>query len=537
MLLGVGFLAASAAAQVQSERFTGTTFFGGYGRGLANVGDVDGDGGDDFLVSEPKANLSGGRTSAGRVELVSGATNLVIRTHDGLVRHDELGGAVVGLGDVDFDGVPDYAIAAPAKDIALVQQAGQVSAFSGATGIRLWTVNGANQQERFGAEMVAISDMDGDGRPDLLVRSIETTVVTGAGVKLMVLNTLGLQANSIGRAGDLDGDGLDEILVGVSTYSGTFPGEGLVLVFSGATGQQINRFTGNRTDAGIGWRELGIDDVDGDGVREILVSGTLQTGGPGTYDGIIEVRSGATLAPLATLLGGSGDFLGMSLAAVGDWNRDGITDWIAGVSGGGVYGSARIHSGATSTLLHEIVGEHQQPHEHAHAFGEPVAGGDWNGDGIGDVAIGATAWHDADFQYEGAAYTYLGCPAFSQSYGAGWPGTLGTPGLSASNDPVVGQAITITATNSLGATTPGILLVGLDDASLVLPSGATVLVDQPMILPVSIPATGLNVAGTLPDDPAFYFLDLFLQTVELDPGAVGGLSMTQGLQLRCGFDL
>ena len=53
----------------------------------------------------------------------------------------------------------------------------------------------------------------------------------------------------------------------------------------------------------------------------------------------------------------------------------------------------------------------------------------------------------------------------------------------------------------------------------------------------TVPAAGWSDLSTVPNDPAFCFLDLYLQLIELDPGAVGHLSFTNGLQLRVGFDL
>ena len=536
VLLGIGLLTTAAQAQFESAKFTGSTLRGEYGRAVANAGDVNGDGIDDYLISAP----SEGTFAEGQVQVVSGATASVIRTHIGGAANDQFGQAVSGLGDIDLDGVPDYAIGIPFKNVGL-QDTGRVTAFSGASGQRLWNVDGTRRYEGFGEQVVGLDDSDGDGRTELLVLSEslgEATVVSGLGVKLRVLNTLGHPITSIGRAGDLDGDGIDEVLVGSHRYSGTYSREGLVLVFSGATGAQINSFTGNQDDVAIGWRTLGINDVDGDGVRDLLVSGRIHVGLPVTSDGQVEVRSGATLAVISTFFGTREQFLGESLAVAGDWNLDGVADWIIGAPNGGYFGTLQVRSGADSSLLREIAGEwHDGIDVHSHGFGEAVAGGDWNGDGIGDVVAGASDWHDADFEYEGAVFVYLGCPAFSQAYGTGWPGTLGTPAIAATGPPIVGQAITITASNSLGATTSGALLVGLDDDQFVLPSGATVLVDDPLIVPVSIPATGFSETKTLPDDPAFYFLDLFLQVVEFDAGAIGGISLTQGLQLRCGFDL
>lgn len=152
--------------------------------------------------------------------------------------------------------------------------------------------------------------------------------------------------------------------------------------------------------------------------------------------------------------------------------------------------------------------------------------------------MGAYRWHGFPITgYYGAARVYLGCPAERTSYGAGFAGTLGVPTLAASDDPALGATFTLTADNSLGAATMGVLLVGDAAVSIVQRSGATLLVDWIAVLPIAIPATGFADPVTIPADPALCFLDLFLQIVELDGGAVGGLSWTQGVELSVGFDV
>jgi hypothetical protein len=70
-----------------------------------------------------------------------------------------------------------------------------------------------------------------------------------------------------------------------------------------------------------------------------------------------------------------------------------------------------------------------------------------------------------------------------------------------------------------------------------LPSGATLLVAPLLSVSITVPAGGLLLPGAVPDDPGLCFTKLFVQVIELDPGAVGNRSFSAGLELSLGFDL
>jgi hypothetical protein len=127
------------------------------------------------------------------------------------------------------------------------------------------------------------------------------------------------------------------------------------------------------------------------------------------------------------------------------------------------------------------------------------------------------------------------CVAIASSYGAGWPGTLGTPTLVAGGDPVLGASLTVTISNSLGANTPGLVLIGVAQAELVTGKGGTLLVAPLLFVPLLIHAAGEGLSGTLPSDPALCGVAVDLQALELDAGASKGMSFTAGLKLLLGF--
>ena len=101
----------------------------------------------------------------------------------------------------------------------------------------------------------------------------------------------------------------------------------------------------------------------------------------------------------------------------------------------------------------------------------------------------------------------------------GWPGTQGVPSFAASNNPVLGTTIALNIENSLGAVTTGCLLMGFEETKIPTNLGGTLLVDFFSFIFMSLPASNLDIYGTVPNDPGLCGVELFLQTLEMDPGA------------------
>ena len=121
------------------------------------------------------------------------------------------------------------------------------------------------------------------------------------------------------------------------------------------------------------------------------------------------------------------------------------------------------------------------------------------------------------------------------NYGAGFPGTLGIPSLTASANPVFGSSFTVDAGNSLGAATSALLLIGLQRASITTGAGGTILVDLLLATPLALPAGGLSLPASFAHDPALCGIKVDLQAIELDAGAAKNLSFTAGLELVPGI--
>jgi hypothetical protein len=139
---------------------------------------------------------------------------------------------------------------------------------------------------------------------------------------------------------------------------------------------------------------------------------------------------------------------------------------------------------------------------------------------------GGIAWDDFRFCFASSAGW--------SNYGAGFPGTLGVPALTAESNPILGSSVTLDLGNSLGATTPGLLMTGLQQAVIPTTKGGDLLLVPLIFLPLAVDTAGTTLSGSVPDDPTLCGVSACAQAIEIDAGAAKGLSFTAGLQLTLG---
>lgn len=532
--------APESLAQVVGWKVSGTQLDSGFGGPLANVGDVDGDGIDDLLIGEPYYDTSSTSFDQGRAHVYSGATGTFIRGYTGGQQDYLLGRALAGVGDVDADGVPDYAIGIPGYSVAGSKYGhdGLARIHSGRTGAVITSLPGPPTSGGLGYSLSRVGDLDGDGRCELIVGTgsgEEAFVIDGGGQVLYHLtnapNTWTRFGAEVSGCGDVDHDGIDDFMLSERDYdvSAALVDAGRVWVYSGATGTALYSLTGTNAGDHLGDMLCGVGDVDGDGTVDLLCGGLSSF----TYGfaGVLRVVRGTDGTTIRETYGDAGwDLFGLSAVDVGDLNGDGFADYGAQKAALGKGGTLRIFSGYDGATLFDYV----PPADGRtyFAFGAPTATGNFDGDGILDLVTGDATAQGSGY---GVSILYRGCPASWESYGAGWTGSLGVPGLVALEDPGVGQTLDVQLDNSLGADTFALLLLGFANANVPTGAGGTLLVSPALIAPMSVPQSGLTLSAAIPDDPALGFLDVYLQFLEADSGASKGISFTPGLRLRFGF--
>jgi hypothetical protein len=425
---------------------------------------------------------------------------------------DYAGASVSGAGDVNGDGIDDVIVGAYRASPAGLFDAGESYVVFGSTqgfpavlplanlfpagggdGSRGFVIAGSERNDRAGFPVSAAGDVNGDGVDDLvvgasnsLVDAGESYVIFGSAQDFPAVFRLtslfaagggdgsrgfvisGIDRDqlgiSVGAAGDVNGDGIDDLVVGANdarmdvgaTYIVFGSTQGFPPVFrvanlfpaQGGDGSQGFVLVGVEEDDHSGRSASAAGDVNGDGVDDLIIGAYYASSGGVRDAGESYVVFGSTqgfppVFPLATLFpaaGGDGSrgfvlpgtdgrgFVGWSVSAAGDINHDGIDDVIIGgvlndvgedydagesfVVFGSIQGfpavlplaglfSAGGGDGSDGFVLSGIDNEDQ-------SGGSVSAAGDVNGDGIDDLIVGAMYAAPLGMDAAGESYVVFG---------------------------------------------------------------------------------------------------------------------------------
>ena len=463
------------------------------GQSVSNAGDVNGDGIDDLIIGANEADPNGNRS--GQSYIIFGSLNGFSSNFDlsslsgingftinGINAGDNLGSSVSSAGDINGDGLDDLIIGARFADpngdasgksyVVLGSRTPFNSIFDlqSLNGNNGFSINGISTGDRSGSAVSNVGDVNGDGIDDLIigaytaspdgnVRAGESYVVFGSstfsntlelsslngnnGFKIDGVNESDTSGYSISGAGDINGDGINDFIIGArdAATNGIRSGESYVVF--GSTNPFSSTLELSSLNGSNGFKIIGINefdrsggsvssagDVNGDGIDDLII-GAQFADSNGVVSGESYVVFGSTNPFSSTLelsnLNGSngfaiigieaGDSVGSSVSNAGDVNGDGIDDLIIGAqsadANGFLSGESYVIFGSNTQFssrldLSDLNGSDGFVIKGIDAGdrsgGAVSSAGDINGDGIDDLTIGALGAED----YSGESYVIFG---------------------------------------------------------------------------------------------------------------------------------
>ena len=258
-----------------AARDSGETF----GRDLQDVGDIDGDGHDDLIIGAP-----GNSEGRGRAYVVSGRDGSTMYELSGERAGDGFGSAVAG--SLLDDGTMVLVVGAPNAGPAGGGRT-YVWVTDSPNGEPTFVIEGDETSSQLGGMFVSVvGDIDADGHPDVYASdwsnnangSATGRVYVHSGASGAPLHVLTGEAAGDGfgigpaDAGDVDGDGHDDLVIGAWQEASAAAAGGKVYVFSGKDGSILRAYTGKVMGEAFGFDATGIGDVNGDGAIDYLVT-------------------------------------------------------------------------------------------------------------------------------------------------------------------------------------------------------------------------------------------------------------------------
>ncbi len=466
------------------------------GDAVSSAGDINGDGIEDLIIGAYTAGAGTSQTGRsyvvfGRSTASEGAFNATLSLSsldgsngfrlDGAVSSDRSGNAVSHAGDVNGDGIDDLVIGARqagpngfasgstfvvfGRDTQTNGNFPAVVSLAGLDGSDGFRIDGVNSNDFSGASVSTAGDINGDGADDLIIgapgadfngsnsgssylvfgRQTQTSGNFPAVLPLADLNgsngvrfngesSLDESGSSVSAAGDFNGDGFDDLIIGApyADSNGNNSGSSYIVFGGGFFAASVNlsdlnslrgiEITGGSSDDFLGLSVRAAGDMNGDGLHDVVIgapnAGELSPGPGRSYvvfgDDQLPVGNFSLTLDVNDLNGSNGFWLngiqdgdrtGLSVSAAGDFNNDGVGDLIIGArganqNGAGSGSSYLIYGRATATVgdfpaalslqsLDGITGVRFDGSSNTSAGTSVSGAGDINGDELGDFIIGA----------------------------------------------------------------------------------------------------------------------------------------------------
>ena len=427
-----------------------------FGNSVATAGDITGDGYADVVIG---AYLwDNVEANEGRVYVYYGSATGLSTTAAWTVESNkteaQMGFSVAGAGDVNGDGYADIMVGAPKQDAGQANEGRAYIYFGSSTGLPTagaptaipsytpsWSTEGNVINVQYGYSVAPAGDVNGDGFADVILGANQFVngqtnegrayVFNGSASGLRNAFTWFGENNladaqfgySVANAGDVNGDGYADVIVGAPLFDNGQTDEGRVLFYSGTpTGlSAITWFAeSNQISAKFGASVSSAGDVNSDGYADIIVGAPLYDGGQAD-EGRVFVWFGSAAGLGANGTPANADWwkesdqagaqYGASVASAGDINTDGYGDIIIGAplydNGNTDEGRAYLYKGSATGPAAAPAWTAQGSQDNAQ-FGFSVASaGDVNADGYGDAIVG-TRLYDNDQTDEGRASVFLG---------------------------------------------------------------------------------------------------------------------------------
>jgi hypothetical protein len=421
------------------------------GTSVARAGRVNGDAFPDIIVGVP--GFSSGQAREGRAQIhygsMSGPDGAVSWAAEGGVAQAAAGTSVASAGDVNHDGFDDVLVGAPGYDDGVIVGGAvfvYLGAPSGPSTAPSLTLSAGQPGALFGQSVAGAGDVNNDGFDDVIVGAplydngfsnegqVFVYLGSGAGLSLSPAWTAsGGQddawlGQSVAGAGDVDGDGFDDVIAGAPLFDNGQPNEGTARLWAGSAAGPAPfpswTIEGDQDQAQLGGAVAGAGRVVPGLYDAVIVGARFFDNGETDEGRALLFQGSGTGLPQAPSWSVEGDEagaqLGGAVAGAGDINADGAGDVIVASPGAAASapnsGAVAIYlggpSGLDSSAAITIEGDQQDG-----GFGQTVAGaGDVSNDGRGDILVGAPG-RESFLPDEGFAFVYPGSASLNPSSG------------------------------------------------------------------------------------------------------------------------